>query len=267
MLCILKNETEALVRSEAAKLICDIFFYQNFPEEMMPEVYETMSYAATSDLHWEVKVSALNFWECLIKCHLQNQGMIDGTFPSVTFSKEHKKIVTLTCSEIHIRLNKALVQLSNCGCLGVLMAAALDDCDLEVSKAAIGKLKILTDLFTKYKFKTVASSSCTPSSPTANSVIHHESQKSNNIIEDIVNSKDINLVSNIYDSQDVFLPNNKQKYLKIVSPETFLNFVQKDFNLFINERSSWLNNIDNLNSLLDDMLKTYDDDINTMDCY
>lgn len=65
-----------------------------------------MSHAATVDLHWEVKVKVLDFWHKVLERHLMDQGVIDGTFPKITFSKEHRKIITLTETEIRKRLVK-----------------------------------------------------------------------------------------------------------------------------------------------------------------
>lgn len=78
-----------------------------------------MTAAAVLDLHWEVKINALEFWRHFIKAHLTDQGMLDGHFPNVTFSKEHRKIVSLDTNEIKQRLNKALDELSKQRCLGV----------------------------------------------------------------------------------------------------------------------------------------------------
>lgn len=75
--------------------------------------------AAVFDLHWEVKKSALEYWKQFIKSHLSDQGVLDGHFPKVTFSKEHRKIVSLNETEIKRRLNKALDELAKQNCLGV----------------------------------------------------------------------------------------------------------------------------------------------------
>lgn len=79
----------------------------------------TMANVVLSDLHWEVKVNALNFWELIIEHQMNDQGMIDGVFPQVTFSKEHRKIINLTPATIQERLRKVLVGLSQNGCLHV----------------------------------------------------------------------------------------------------------------------------------------------------
>jgi hypothetical protein len=52
-----------------------------------------MSSAALSDLDWEVKLQALDFWQVIIDESLTQQGMLDGVFPDLTFSKEKQKIV------------------------------------------------------------------------------------------------------------------------------------------------------------------------------
>lgn len=52
-----------------------------------------MSSAALSDLDWEVKLQALEFWQVIVDETLTQQGMLDGTFPPFTFSKEKQKIV------------------------------------------------------------------------------------------------------------------------------------------------------------------------------
>lgn len=131
-----------------------------------------MTHAVTGDLHWEVKYNALDFWFDVFEVHLNNQGkfitwkkqletdimwafihsgMIDRVFPSVTFSKEQRKIVTLNETEIRRRLIKALNQLSHTGCLYVLKTACLDDCDLEVSKKAATAVSKLMKLLKMYQ--------------------------------------------------------------------------------------------------------------------
>lgn len=85
----------------------------------MKNVYKQLISSAVVDLHWEVKVSALNFWDAIIDYETANQGMIDGAFPAVTFSKASRKIVTLTPLEIKKRLEVVLENLEKQGCLQV----------------------------------------------------------------------------------------------------------------------------------------------------
>ncbi|GJQ72358.1 hypothetical protein Trydic_g3443 [Trypoxylus dichotomus] len=286
MIKILSEETEAIVRTEAACLVKCIYEYQTFPVEMMDDVYKTMVSAATTDLHWEVKMNALDFWCKVILNHLQNQGMIDGSFPDVTFSKEHKKIVTLTEQEIKYRLSKVLHQLSQCGCLGVFVAAIQDDCDLEVMKKAAEKIKKIARLFNMYNMDKVyicpaspSASSSSTSSPKFNQLpqisalntppITPRMDYSDEVIDEIIHSSDMNLLTNVYNPSEVPIRpvSNCNSNIINVSPEAFLSVLRSDLDAMVNEKTKWLQNIDDLNSLLDDMLKCYNGDVNSMDCY
>lgn len=88
-------------------------------KDVIDSMLQAMSIAALFDLHWEVKTNALSFWDNFVKSHLSDQGMLDNSFPKVTFSKEHRKIVALDESEIKRRLNKALDELARQSCLSV----------------------------------------------------------------------------------------------------------------------------------------------------
>lgn len=177
-----------------------------------------MAAAATIDLHWEVKKTALDFWdEVILEC-LKNKGMIDGSFPEVTFSKECRKIVTLTENEVQRRLNKVLIELSTNGCLTVLMGAVQDDCDVDVVEKAVVVTKKFVKLLNKYK---VVSCQCDVSA--------------------------------------------EEKVLV----DKFLEFTRQDLDKFVGNKRKWLKNMNSFGSLLDDILRDYEenDDINNMDCY
>lgn len=283
---ILVNETEGIVRVEAATFMCVAYELHQFPREALDKVYETMVQSSTTDLHWEVKVRSLDFWDKVIQNHLQHQGMIDGHFPALTFSREHRKIVKLTDSEIRKRLHKVLSQLSVIGCLGVLVSAIKDDCDIEVSKTAVKITQSLADLFKKYSLGCDVSVPTSPQ-PTENGMSSAMSSVSSGIsfedsmdipstssdlneeiIEQIVSSKDISLLKNVYTGSDYgSVANYDFQVRKIVKPDEFIEFTQQDLNSMITEKKNWLNGIEDLGSLLDDMLKKYDDDVNNMDCY
>lgn len=83
-----------------------LYEFQDLPEYKLPLLYDIMSHAVMIDLYWEVKVKALYFWHKVLERHLMDQGVIDGTFPKITFSKEHRKIVTLNETEVRRRLVK-----------------------------------------------------------------------------------------------------------------------------------------------------------------
>lgn len=276
MMSILRNESEALVRCEAAKLIGEFYEHQKIPLDMMTSVYAAMASAAMHDLHWEVKVNALDFWAEVISSELSNQGMLDGTFPSVTFSKENRKIVTLTEKEIQNRLNKVLLNLSDCGCLGVLLATMQDSCDLQVARKAVEITKKLSEQLKKYNMLNTVSSldlfngdldSFKISNISAEK--DNDSDISNSVIDSIVNSSDMNLLASVFDTQMQTSPiNGEIKDIKVVKPEIFKDFLKQDLDALITDRNNWLESVDDLNSLLDDILQSYNDnDVNAMDCY
>ena len=268
-----------------------------------------MSYAAIFDLYWEVKTNALDFWGKVTLNHLQNQGMIDGRFPDVTFSKEHRKIVTLTEHEIKNRLTKVLQQLSANGCLGVFMAAIQDECDLEVLqnilhntsfikiettnnflqvvKLAVAKCKKFAQLLQNYNFTSVYYPKSNPNSPKTTPMICPSTcQKSpdstfntppvtpvvdysDDVIDQIINSTDLNLLSIAYSLKQgacVTMDYHRANIEKI-SPETFLAFIQTNLDSLVEGKVQWHNFIEDLDSLLDDMLKDYEPNVNDMDCY
>nr|CAD7568552.1 unnamed protein product [Timema californicum] len=161
MITILRNESEGIVRREAAELIKEIFVHQKFMKSVEDEIYQAMTIAATSDLYWEVKVNVLSFWEKVIEQQMSDQGMIDGVFPNVTFSKENRKIVTLTSEAIKLRLNKALEELARLGCLQALLSG-IYDCDLQVVHKAVAITQSLLDLLYKNGVSTTNTAAVNP---------------------------------------------------------------------------------------------------------
>lgn len=88
-------------------------------ESSLEWVYDAMYHIAQNDLHWEVKISALDFWDAIQEKTFISVGMVDGKFPEVIFSKEKKKIVQITPTEVSLRVNSAMRHLSSNGCLYV----------------------------------------------------------------------------------------------------------------------------------------------------
>lgn len=232
----LTNETEGVVRSEAVSLMRHLFSHQELPEDIMPQIYSMMAAAATLDLHWEVKKEALNFWEKVIWERLRNQGMIDGAFPEVTFSKEHRKIVTLTQPEVQKRLNKVLLELSGHGCLEVLVSTVQNECDIEVVKRGVDIVKKFSAILKTYNVVRCEEirSPCSPSAK----------------------SDCFNFAAN---SQDV----------QINGVKKFLEFVRQDLDKLVENKTTWLKSTDIFESVLDDTLRESEnnDAINGMDCY
>lgn len=236
MIEIVKTEYEGVVRKEAVSLITCIYENQKVPSNQLEAIYEALAVAATHDLFWEVKVKAIKFWHFVIKQQLQYQGVIDGTFPSVTFSKENKKIVTLTQKEIILRLTKLLVKLSSFGCLGVLLSSLEDQDDLLVVKEGVFVIKSLIEFLDKYNYweevrnnhfstirsmsndsstsggtstaskdiamdttENISNNTCNATTETIDSTV--DTPNSDDIIQAIVSAQDINLLSKAYENQ------------------------------------------------------------------
>nr|CAH7768175.1 unnamed protein product [Callosobruchus chinensis] len=302
ILNILVYEPEGIVRSEAATVVATIYEYQDVPESSLGNMYDVASHAATADLHWEVKAKALMFWSKVIEKHLTHQGMIDGTFPEVTFSKENRKIVTLNDAEVKKRLIKVLEQLSATGCLAVFAAALQDDSDLEVAKTALDLIKDFVAMLKKYKVTEQDLVLSTPVSPLDRFInspfsSHRPSGSLDSqygtmspasdlfqmdlaqsvastpideaILESILDSEDIGLldaVSNPHSQVTETVVNLKTK--QVMPSRHFLSFIYGDLDGRLKERSRWLEQIDSFDSLLDDILKDYQvEGVNAMDCY
>lgn len=290
MLC---NNPEGIVRKEVAQVLCEVYKNIKLPTLFKTQLYEHMVSAAITDFHWEVQLTALEFWRIVIKSLFEDQGMLDGTFPSVTFSKETRKIVTLNEAEVQKRLKRALEDLANIGCLTVLVKLLDDDIDVEIMDTSLKLANDLLVVLDKYNMNDMSDGKCLNGVTTddINKVQPEEidskdfnnqptesTLKSDSIIDSILNVNDVNLLSNIYErhmklqgespSDDWNLP--KVKLQKYVSPALFVKHLKsKDFSALVVEKRKWKKGIRSMSSLLDDILGIYEcaSDINGMDCY
>lgn len=252
-------------------------------------LFSTLAYCAVNDLHWEVKTSVLAFWKIVITRQFHQHGVIDGGFPAVIFSKQHKKIVTLTQKEILNRLDKILCELSALGCLGVLLECLNDDCDLEVFRIAIGIIKDIMGFLNKYNYleennlmETMTTVNGLPS-PT-NSFVESETGESiagpymdsDSVIESIISANDINLLANAYQNQLNFEAEKlfviDDQYFKRFGKVTAIDFIRRvysaDLDSLHQKRLDWIAKNDSFRSLLDDIsfsLKI--DNLSSADCY
>lgn len=148
---ILSQETNQFLKIETIKLLINAYNSERITKIHLCKVFKIMCHISTNDPNWKVRVESLTFWDLVIKKYLQNKGMIDGCFPKVTFSKEHKKIITLTESEIRNRLLTILEELNSIGCLGLLVKIIIYDCDADVTNAAVKIITNLQKFFKLYK--------------------------------------------------------------------------------------------------------------------
>lgn len=283
------------MRKEAVGLLSCIYDTQKVPNSQLDSIFSTLTHCAVNDLHWEVKIKALAFWEIFIRQQIQLQGVIDGTFPTVTFSKEKRKIVSLTPREIILRLTKILDELSARGCLGVLLACIEDDSDLSVVKATLPVIKILVAFLDKYNYwheiqdqgdgiqhyvpaNNPNSGECHMRDVSTASEPHtdNEMKNSEEIIQSIISAQDINLLAQTYENNLNVKDDQKSDidacYYKEFAHITATIFLHKikttNLDEMVKMRSDWLDQTDSFVSLLNDMLYSLKiDDVNDIDCY
>lgn len=287
----MRNNQEGIVRKEACNVLCEI--YQNLKPSALfkQKLYEHILSSALTDFHWEVQICALKFWKIVIHSLLTDQGMLDGTFPPVTFSRETRKIVTLNEAEIQKRLVKILDELSAIGLFTVLINLLQEDTEVEVLDSAMRLSQELVDIIYKYKVnecvkpnpgdqESVEEIMCCIKEDKVDVEMADESvasASSDNVIESILNSDDMNLLSSIYE-RHMSLQTVKQdepirpkvKITKIASTNLFLTHVKsKDFKAVADEQRKWNEGIRNISSLLDDVLGIYEEneEVNVLDCY
>lgn len=250
---------------------------------------------AISDFHWEVQIAALQFWRVVIKSVLADQGMLDGTFPLVTFSKETRKIVTLNEEEIRKRLAKALEELANIGCLTVLVKLINSEVDVEIMEHSLAISKEILDILKQYNFKDFPqmNGDNTILSEKLDEIVHNDDfstpteqgsdencPRSDVVIEGILNSNDLNLLSNMYERHLKLQEATDEmkvtlrpiiRFRKYVAPKLFLSYISSgDFESVIEENKKWKKGIRSMSSLLDDILGVYEpeeEEVNNMDCY
>lgn len=291
---MLQTEPEGIVRKEAACLATSIYDHQSVNPLQSDMMFSTLSYCAVNDLHWEVKTSVLAFWKIVITRQFHENGVIDGGFPAVIFSKQHKKIVTLTQKEILNRLDKILNELSALGCLGVLLECLNDECDLEVVRIAVGIIKEIMAFLNKYNYleentltDTIPSVNGSPS--TATNIVESEtgesiaspcalSMDSDSVIESIISANDINLLATAYENQLNFEADNvpvaliDDQYFKRFGKVTAIDFIRRVYSVNLDslheKRSDWIAKNDSFSSLLDDIAFSLKiDNLSSADCY
>lgn len=304
---ILKTEYEGIVRKEAVQLLAAIYENKKFEATELSSIYCTMTHAAINDLFWEVKVKALDFWHSVIRDQLTYQGVIDGSFPSVTFSKEKKKIVTLTEKEITLRLTRMLDDLSASGCLTVLMACMRDEDDLMVVKACVNVIKFLRDFLDKYTYwqqmqQSTQYQQLTSAADAAALARRHntarlvidtqmedegepidvekELARADEIIQNIVSAQDINLLTIAYENQmsvdnDDDDDNDDEDQDDEGTPSIYVTahqFLREIMSIHLDElvksRTDWIAHTDSFASLLNDMMYSLQViPANEADCY
>lgn len=298
---MLYRENEDIVRSEAILTLSKIYDHRKIPSKYKNTLFSTLNYCVVGDHHWEVKVNALYFWKMEFQRQLKNQGMIDGVFPSVTFSKEHKKIVTLTEREIKLRLAKVLAEVQQYGYYGVVLRCLRDEYAIEVLKLIVMGIKMMNKKLNECDFEIILSDietlspsmnndhpNFSHSSPTEPIVVDADDDdvatpdinqsQADVVIESILDSQDMQLLEKTFESQMQINEDDTQKrhidefyYKQFAVPvRQWREEVAKfDLEKLVVQQEEWFDCKDNLVCLLDDILNAIkrDSDNVISDCY
>lgn len=290
LLEIILNESEGIVRKEAIICVTHMYLKNRLQTSSIKPVFSALAIIGIDDLYWEVKVAALIFWESVINMLFVRQGMIDGTFPSVTFSKEAKKIVTLTETEITTRILKILNELSQIGCLNVILNCLSDDCDcdLEVVKVAVRVVRTLFQKLDKYSFyeKVLNEDNPLPSTSYVNkmeklslpSILHaspnnetspkQQGKDAESVINEIFALKDSELLANCLFKQTISDKKQEEKTLTVIKPKEFIMQIKKiDLDKVVEIRKNWFHSTESLSTLLDDIILASKTQNQFAECY
>lgn len=264
---LVKRHPEGIVRKEAVAVLTEIFSNQTVTAEYKKLMYCIMQTAALDDLHWEVQLAAINFWRKAIQTNLANRGMIDGKFPSVTFSRERRKIITLNHDEIQKQLSSILTDLAQIGCLSALKQCMNSDFNLKVMEHAYNVANELIEILNKYNFKKVPDVNmsnikiqedwkedcCSPMD-----LSYCDVGSQDEVIESIINTNLADLMDELLETKQETTKDNILNSIKpysVIDPNEFLNdFRSCDFYNVIEERKKWNSGMKDLNYLLNELL-------------
>ncbi|CAH0579484.1 unnamed protein product [Chrysodeixis includens] len=271
---ILRNNPEGMVRTEAARVLTGIYSNQKVDENFQKQLYEVMLTAALNDLHSEVQSAALVFWNKVIQKQLAYRGMFDGKFPSVTFSKEKRKIITLNDQEIERQLTSIMNDLSAAGCLTVLLECMNEVNDIEIMQHAYCMSKKLIGILDTYKFRINVDNPATTTLP-AEEIKQEEDvamdltysassdELRNKVIDGILKTYDSDLIIEMHDNYSLIKSNIEENLSRnfvprkrMVKPKKFIEtFRNTDYVTKINDKKQWNSEVfSSLDVLLDEML-------------
>lgn len=270
----MKNNPEGIVRKEAANVLTELYVNQKVTHSLSEMMYKVMSTAAVDDLHWEVQLAALHFWRHAIQIHFSNQGMLDGKFPSVTFSKEKRKIITLNNREIEKILISIMNDLSEIGCLTILHKCLNEEWNTDVMELAYSVTNDLVQILDRYRIEFVPGVSRSADISTnyesfmgANDMEmdlcppQHDTNNRNEVIKNIVNTNDVDLVLELHGMSNEVKPNLMEcenlltKSVECLDPYKFIqSFKAVDYLAIIDSKKKWHAGPRNLDTLLDDLL-------------
>lgn len=265
------------MRKEAVAVLTELYVNQKVTHSLREMMYKVMSTVAVHDLHWEVQLEALRFWRHAINFQFSNRGMIDGKFPSVTFSKEKRKIIMLNNREIERILMSIMNELSAIGCLTALHKCLNEEWHTDVMELAYSMINDLVQILDSYRIvfvpgmprradldrsdesfigaNDIEMDLCSPLRTTDNR---------NEVIEKIVSTNDAELVSELHNKSNevtaMECDNSLTKPVDCFDPYKFIeSFKAADYLAIIDSKKKWHSGPRNLDSLLDDILTLGED--------
>lgn len=291
------REDDDIVRAEALITLRKIYEHRKIHHRYKNTLFSTLNYCVIGDHHTEVKMNALEFWRREFYRQFTNQGMIDGVFPTVTFSKEQKKIVTLTEKEIQTSMAKVFGEVQQYGYFGILLKCLREETSKEVLEFLIKGTTILMEKFEKYKgileeiemrspLDTEHSSFNFPSEEPTPPPQQSENKPTINpseadeIIEAILNSQDSQLLEKAFETQMQLNADDKPsknrhidefyyKQFAIPLRQFFTELKAINPDQLLKQQKEWLQCEESFTSLLDDILSAIkrDDENMISDCY
>lgn len=278
---VLKYNSEGIVRKEAANVLTELYVNQKVSLSLSEMMYKAMITAAVDDLHWEVQLAALQFWRHAIKFQFSNRGMIDGKFPSVTFSKEKRKIITLDDREIEKIVISIMNDLSAIGCLTVLHKCLNEEWNIDVMELAYSVIKDLVQILDYYMVEFVpGETKCDDIDSSYKSFIEsandvemdvcsplHNADNRDEVVENIINTSDVDIVLELHNMSNEVKEKNWMecdnlftKPVECIDPYKFIqSFKGADHLAIIDSKKRWHTSPRNLDSLLDDLLTLGED--------
>ncbi|KAH8383028.1 hypothetical protein KR009_006308 [Drosophila setifemur] len=299
LLYVMYRESDDMVRSEALITMRKIFEHRKIPNKYKNTLFSTLNYCVVGDHHSTVKRNALEFWRREFYRQFTNQGMIDGAFPTVTFSKEHKKIVTLTEKEIQTSIAKVFADVQQYGYFGIILKCLREENSMDVLELLIKGTTIMVEKFERYKgildeiemrspletdqptfnFPPQEQS---PTTPQAEQGSPMDPSQADEIIEAILNAPDAQLLEKAFEAQMQINEEEEETttkkrhidefyYKQFVVPlrQFFTELKAIDMDKLLKQHREWSECKENFPSLLDDILCAIkrDDENMISDCY
>nr|XP_014273987.2 uncharacterized protein LOC106679378 isoform X2 [Halyomorpha halys] len=286
---ILIQDPEGIVRYESIILTNNLYNHHELSPESLNKMLDLLSHVTISDLYWEVKKACILFWDSILEKLLTEQGMVDGEFPDHIFSREKRKIIKLTPTEMSLRIVKVFQKLNEYGCLHVLWEVIQNDCDIEVTKEAGKLVTKMFKLIEKFnisiylqdtEIETISPEYSDPNKLELNEEIEnhppYEYKKmkltNDEVIESIISEGDLNLLAGLLkDDYCKPMTTNLKVRMKLGVHKFVTELLKYDVIKSEQEKVKWITTTsDGIISLLDDLLLSNQSQYcktNIIDCY